>query len=109
MAACARTKDILQFGCALSYGLVEYLRTLDMLLDYGWSWRTVVPHGGHQISLNMAAGHGLGGNEVPPGIFKPFGSFAGQHPGRRWLYVALPDGARNRLQAEERPLYSVMR
>src|SRR4051794_13395983 len=41
-------RDVLQFDCALSYGLVEYLRTLDMLTDHGWSWRTVIPHGGHQ-------------------------------------------------------------
>src|SRR3546814_17857939 len=49
-------RDWLQFDCALSYGLVEYLRTLDMLKDHGWSSRRVVPHGGHQMSLNIAAG-----------------------------------------------------
>ncbi len=30
-------RDWLQFDCALSYGLVEYLRTLDMLKENGWS------------------------------------------------------------------------
>ena len=30
-------RDWLQFDCALSYGLVEYLRTLDMLREHGWS------------------------------------------------------------------------
>ena len=30
-------RDILQFDPALSYGLVEYLRTLDMLKRHGWS------------------------------------------------------------------------
>lgn len=69
-------RDILQFDCALSYGLVEYLRTLAMLEDHGWSPRQVVPHGGHQMSLNMAAGLGLGGNESYPGVFQPFGGFA---------------------------------
>jgi len=69
-------RDVLQFDCALSYGLVEYLRTLDMMTEHGWSHRTVVPHGGHQMSLNMAAGLGLGGNESYPGIFQPFGGFA---------------------------------
>ena len=34
-------RDWLQFDCALSYGLVEYLRTLDMLKQYGWSPRAV--------------------------------------------------------------------
>ena len=69
-------RDVLQFDCALSYGLVEYLRTLEMLDEHGWSRRTVIPHGGHQMSLNMAAGLGLGGNESYPGVFQPFGGFA---------------------------------
>ncbi|MCC6791862.1 MAG: mandelate racemase/muconate lactonizing enzyme family protein [Thermomicrobiales bacterium] len=69
-------RDVLQFDCALSYGLVEYLRTLEMMAEHGWSARTVVPHGGHQMSLNMAAGLGLGGNESYPGVFQPFGGFA---------------------------------
>ena len=40
--------DFLQFDCALSYGLVEYLRTLDVVKAEGWSTRRIVPHGGHQ-------------------------------------------------------------
>jgi L-alanine-DL-glutamate epimerase-like enolase superfamily enzyme len=67
--------DWLQFDCALSYGLVEYLRTLDMLKDYGWSWSRCIPHGGHQMSLNIAAGLGLGGNESYPDLFQPYGGF----------------------------------
>jgi D(-)-tartrate dehydratase len=73
-------RDWLQFDCALSYGLVEYLRTLSMLTEHGWSWRRVVPHGGHQMSLNLAAGLGLGGNESYPGVFQPFGGFADAIP-----------------------------
>ncbi len=69
-------RDVLQFDCALSYGLVEYLRILEMMAEMGWSPRRSVPHGGHQMSLNMAAGLGLGGNESYPGIFQPFGGFA---------------------------------
>jgi D(-)-tartrate dehydratase len=69
-------RDWLQFDCALSYGLVEYLRTLDVLKQNGWSNRRVVPHGGHQMSLNIAAGLGLGGNESYPDVFRPFGGFA---------------------------------
>ena len=100
-------RDVLQFDCALSYGLVEYLRTLDMLDEHGWSRRTVVPHGGHQISLNMAAGLGLGGNESYPGVFQPFGGFADTIPVENG-YVALPDapGIGFELKA---PLYAVMR
>jgi D(-)-tartrate dehydratase len=69
-------RDVLQFDCALSYGLVEYMRTLDMLAEHGWSTRRVVPHGGHQMSLNIAAGLRLGGNESYPDVFRPFGGFA---------------------------------
>ncbi|WP_269496658.1 mandelate racemase/muconate lactonizing enzyme family protein [Castellaniella sp. S9] len=69
-------QDFLQFDCALSYGLVEYLRILDVLDERGWSSRRVVPHGGHQMSLNIAAGLHLGGNESYPDVFKPFCGFA---------------------------------
>jgi L-alanine-DL-glutamate epimerase-like enolase superfamily enzyme len=100
-------RDVLQFDCALSYGLVEYLRTLEMLTDYGWSWRTVVPHGGHQLSLNMAAGLGLGGNESYPGIFQPFGGFADDIPVVEG-YVTLPEAPGIGFE-EKATLYSVMR
>jgi D(-)-tartrate dehydratase len=83
-------RDVLQFDCALSYGLVEYLRTLDMLRAHGWSWRRVIPHGGHQMSLNIAAGLGLGGNESYPGVFQPFGGFADNIPVTA-SQVRLPD------------------
>jgi len=69
-------RDWLQFDCALSYGLVEYLKTLSVMEELGWSRRRVVPHGGHQMSLNIAAGLGLGGNESYPEVFRPFGGFA---------------------------------
>ena len=68
-------RDWLQFDCALSYGLVEYLRTLAMLKENGWSPSRCVPHGGHQMSLAIAAGLGLGGNESYPDLFQPYGGF----------------------------------
>ena len=68
-------RDWLQFDCALSYGLVEYLRTLDVLAQFGWSPTRCIPHGGHQMSLNIAAGLGLGGNESYPDLFQPYGGF----------------------------------
>lgn len=73
-------RDVLQFDPALSYGLVEYLRTLDMLREHGWSPRRCVPHGGHQFALNIAVGLGLGGNESYPEVFAPFGGFADSTP-----------------------------
>jgi L-alanine-DL-glutamate epimerase-like enolase superfamily enzyme len=68
-------RDWLQFDCALSYGLCEYQRTLEVLKTAGWSPRRCIPHGGHQMSLNIAAGLGLGGNESYPDLFQPFGGF----------------------------------
>ena len=68
-------RDWLQFDCALSYGLVEYLRTLAMLKEHGWSPSRCVPHGGHQMSLAIAAGLHLGGNESYPDLFQPYGGF----------------------------------
>ena len=68
-------RDWLQFDCALSYGLVEYLRTLGMLEDHGWTRGRCIPHGGHQMSLAIAAGLGLGGNESYPDLFQSYGGF----------------------------------
>jgi D(-)-tartrate dehydratase len=39
-------RDWLQFDCALSYGLIEYQRTLKVLETAGWSPRRCIPHGG---------------------------------------------------------------
>lgn len=68
--------DFLQMDPALSYGIVEYHRTLSVLQGEGWSSRRCVPHGGHQMALHVAAGLHLGGNESYPGVFLPFGGFA---------------------------------
>lgn len=83
-------RDILQFDPALSYGLVEYLRTLQVMDRMGWSPRRCFPHGGHQFALSIAAGLGLGGNESYPGIFMPFGGFADDTPVENGM-VRLPD------------------
>ncbi len=83
-------RDWLQFDCALSYGLVEYMRTLKVIEELGWSTRRIVPHGGHQMSLNIAAGLHLGGNESYPDVFKPFGGFADGIKVEDG-YVGLPD------------------
>jgi len=69
-------RDWLQFDCALSYGLVEYLRTLEAIEAEGFTRRNCIPHGRHQLSLNIAAGLKLGGNESYPEVFAPFGGFA---------------------------------
>ncbi len=75
-----KDRDILQMDPVLSYGLVEYLRMLEVLGEMGWSRDRLIPHGGHQFALNIAAGLGLGGNESYPEVFAPFGGFAGDTP-----------------------------
>lgn len=68
--------DWLQPDPSLCYGLTECLRILDMAEGMGWGRRRCVPHGGHQLGLNMAAGLQLGGSESYPGVFQPYGGFA---------------------------------
>jgi hypothetical protein len=59
------------------------------------------------MSLNIAAGLGLGGNESYPGIFQPFGGFADGFPVQD-SYVRLPEipGIGFEAKAE---LYGVMK
>ncbi len=100
-------RDILQFDPALSYGLVEYLRTLAMLDSHGWSRRSCIPHGGHQFALHVAAALKLGGNESYPGEFYPAGGFsdgAVVEQGR----LALPTSPGIGLE-EKAALYSALR
>lgn len=68
--------DILQFDPALSYGHVEYLRTLEFAAKRGWSARSFIPHGGHQFAVHLAAAFKLGGNESYPNEFYPAGGFS---------------------------------
>jgi L-alanine-DL-glutamate epimerase-like enolase superfamily enzyme len=73
-------KDWLQPDPSLDYGLTETLRILDIADAMGWARRRTVPHGGHQLGLNMAAGLQLGGTESYPGVFQPYGGFADNIP-----------------------------
>ncbi|MFP7334981.1 mandelate racemase/muconate lactonizing enzyme family protein [Shouchella clausii] len=99
--------DFLQFDCALSYGLVEYMKILNMLEENGWSSRNCIPHGGHQMSLNIAAGLKLYGNESYPGIFQPFGGFADGHAVEDG-FVTLPDAPGIGFEAKEQ-LYDLLK
>ncbi len=100
-------RDVLQFDPALSYGLVEYLRTLEMLRAHGWSWRRCVPHGGHQFALHIAVGLGLGGNESYPQVFAPFGGIADATPVKD-SRVKMPDVPGIGFEAKN-DLYEVMK
>jgi D(-)-tartrate dehydratase len=99
--------DYLQMDPVLSYGIVEYMHTLDAIGELGWSPRRCIPHGGHQMALNIAAGLGLGGNESYPGIFQPFGGFADDIPVEDG-HVRLPDAAGIGFELK-RELYAVLR
>jgi len=83
-------RDWVQLDPALSYGLTEYLRFLDMAGQMGWSRRRLIPHGGHQLALSIAAGLQTGGSESYPGVFQPYGGFADDIPVVDG-YVGLPD------------------
>lgn len=77
-------RDILQFDIPLSYGLVEYLRILDVLDGMGWSRRRCIPHAGYLFAAGVAAGLGLGGHETAPAAAGPFGGL--------WDGVSVTDG-----------------
>ena len=69
-------RDWIQLDPALSYGLTHYLEVIKLVETFGWSRRRLIPHGGHQLALNIAAGLQTGGSESYPGVFQPFGGFA---------------------------------
>ena len=59
-------RDLLQVDVSLSYGIVEYLRILEVIEAHGWSRRQCLPHAGHLLAFNVAAGLKLGGHETGP-------------------------------------------
>jgi D(-)-tartrate dehydratase len=59
-----RDRDLLQFDISLSYGIVEYLRILEMLDQLGWQRDRCAPHAGHLLAAHCVAGLGLGLAEV---------------------------------------------
>jgi L-alanine-DL-glutamate epimerase-like enolase superfamily enzyme len=69
-------RDWIQIDPALAYGFSEYLHIDAMLTAEGWDRRRQIPHGGHQLGFNMAAGMQLGGSESYPLVFQPWGGFA---------------------------------
>ncbi|MEL6374240.1 MAG: enolase C-terminal domain-like protein [Pseudomonadota bacterium] len=84
-------RDWIQLDPALSYGLTHYLDLLRTVIKpMGWLRRRLIPHGGHQLALHMAAGLQLGGSESYPGVFQPYGGFADGVPIIEG-YTTLPD------------------
>jgi D(-)-tartrate dehydratase len=99
--------DVIQVDPPQAYGVVQYARTLDMLAGHQWPRRLVVPHGGNQMSLAVAAGFGLGGAEAYPGVFGDFGGFADDAQLRDG-YLTLSDRPGIGFEGQSR-LYRIMR
>ncbi len=66
-------RDILVFDPVHCYGLPGYLRILRALEVAGWPRSAFWPHGGHLFCQHVVAALGLGGVEVNPLCFQPFG------------------------------------
>ena len=92
---------------ATGENLFSTLDARNLIRQHAWSPRRCVPHGGHQMSLNIAAGLGLGGNESYPDVFQPFGGFADNVPVEN-SYVKMPDVPGVGFEAKTR-LYAVMK
>ena len=69
-------RDILQTDVPQSYGIAQFMRTLDCTAGFGWTRASIFPHGGNQMTAAIVAGLGLGGCESYPGVFGIFGGFA---------------------------------
>jgi len=69
-------RDVIQVDPPQAYGIVQYANTVAVLEAGGWPRCALYPHGGNQMSLNIAGGFGLGGAESYPGVFGAFGGFA---------------------------------
>jgi D(-)-tartrate dehydratase len=70
-----RERDILLFDPVHCYGLPGYLQIVEGLEKRGWPRKAFWPHGGHLFCLHVAAALGLGGAEVNPLCFQPFGGY----------------------------------
>jgi D(-)-tartrate dehydratase len=68
--------DIIQCDTPQSYGIGTLARMLSALAPMGWNASDVLPHGGNMMSLNFAAGFGLGMCEAYPDAFGVFSGYA---------------------------------
>ncbi len=68
-----RDRDILLFDPVHCYGIPGHLDIVRTLESRGWPRRAFWPHGGHLFTLHVACALGLGGAEMNPLAFRPFG------------------------------------
>jgi L-alanine-DL-glutamate epimerase-like enolase superfamily enzyme len=66
-------RDVLVFDPVHCYGLTGFLEIVDVLEARGWPRTAFWPHGGHLFALHVVSALGLGGAEVNPFCFAPFG------------------------------------
>ena len=71
-----RQRDILLFDPVHCYGIPGYLQIVDHLEQLGWPRSAFWPHGGHLFCLHVVSALGLGGAEVNPLCFQPFGGYS---------------------------------
>jgi len=74
-AGLRRARDILLFDPVHCYGLPGYLEIIEVLEARSWPRTAFWPHGGHLFCLHVVAALGLGGAEVNPLCFQPFGGY----------------------------------
>ena len=74
-AGLRRDRDILVFDPVHCYGVPGYPQIIDLLQRCGWPRSAFWPHGGHLFCLHVVAALGLGGAEVNPLCFQPFGGY----------------------------------
>lgn len=84
------TQDILLFDPVHCYGIPGYLQIIHDLEAGGWPRSAFWPHGGHLFCLHIVAALGLGGAEVNPLCFHPFGGY-GNASSVRDGFATLPD------------------
>lgn len=78
------SRDVLLFDPVHCYGPTHYAAIVGAMEASGWPRRAFWPHGGHLVSLHVAAALGLGGSEINPTSFAPFGGLGDR--------VAIADG-----------------
>jgi D(-)-tartrate dehydratase len=73
-------RDLLQVDISLSYGIVEYMRVLELMGAHGWSRERCAPHAGHLLAAQCVAGLGLGVAEVAMDDANLFGQITSELP-----------------------------
>ncbi len=66
-------RDVLLFDPVHCYGIPGYLHIVQTMERSGWPRSAFWPHGGHLFTQHVVAALGLGGAEVNPSAFLPFG------------------------------------